>query len=207
MSAADFEADWTQLRRHLQYATDFWLGVVCASDIAAVNELRTRALALLPTQTRAAMVRVPATPEELVETLMWLDRDDVREAALVWVEAIYVTEAWRRGWETFFLRGNERRERWRRRLTGGLVVVGPPDLKVWMREAAPDLWSVRILVVELRVEPRESPQAPEAPVPEVAVRESRGRRRRRATRSRRTRTSSGRSSAGAGATPRPRSGG
>ena len=145
----DFEADWAQLKRHLEFSEDFWLGVVCTPDPRPAHELRQRAIDMLPTRTRRGLTMAPTTPEALVDVLAWLDRDEVRAAALVWVEAVHEGEAWRRAWETVLLRGNERRERWRRHLKGALVFVGPPALKVWMREAAPDLWAIRALLLEL----------------------------------------------------------
>jgi hypothetical protein len=47
------------------------------------------------------------------------------------------------------MRANERRERIFRHLSGGLVFAAPPEIKPRVRNAAPDLWSLRSLVLEL----------------------------------------------------------
>ena len=48
------------------------------------------------------------------------------------------------------LRANERRDAMRRHLEGGLILAAPPEVKPRVRDAAPDIWSIRSLVLELR---------------------------------------------------------
>src|SRR5439155_26283964 len=57
---------------------------------------------------------------------------------------------WTAAWDDFLLRVNERRDALRRHLKGGLVLAAPPDIKARARDAAPDLWSVRSLVLEIQ---------------------------------------------------------
>jgi hypothetical protein len=57
-------------------------------------------------------------------------------------------QAWAAAWQDFFLRLNERRDRLRRELSGGLILELPPGIKPDVRNAAPDLWSIRALVLE-----------------------------------------------------------
>ncbi|MEM6796430.1 MAG: hypothetical protein AAF725_20835, partial [Acidobacteriota bacterium] len=56
------------------------------------------------------------------------------------------------------MRLNERRDRLIRSLRSGLMLAGPPEIKVLVRSAAPDLWSSRSLVIDL------SPPAPSLPL-------------------------------------------
>ena len=60
--------------------------------------------------------------------------------------------AWRldSGMGQIFLRANERRDAMRRHLGGGLILAAPPEVEPRARDAAPDLWSVRSLVLDLR---------------------------------------------------------
>ena len=56
------------------------------------------------------------------------------------------------------MRANEHRDELRRHLTGGLVFAVPDEWKPRVRDAAPDLWSVRSLVLDVpgRVSPGET---------------------------------------------------
>ena len=150
------KAAWERLEAQFELAGGFWLGFVFCSSPQAVWELRGRAERLLST---------------LGELLIWLPAGDLQElqrtlprlltapeptlAACTWVEAIRSDspgapeQPWRRAWESLFLRANEHREALRARLKGGLVFAAPPEIKPLIRESAPDLWSIRALVIDL----------------------------------------------------------
>jgi hypothetical protein len=78
--------------------------------------------------------------------------DDLLAAAsdwdCIWVRCIQVGGAWYTVLWNLFLRLNERRDALRRRVGGGLVFAVHPSMKPRLRDAAPDLWSVRSLVLE-----------------------------------------------------------
>ncbi|NJL26787.1 MAG: hypothetical protein HC897_02365 [Thermoanaerobaculia bacterium] len=57
--------------------------------------------------------------------------------------------SWETGWRKLVVLMNERRERLRRQVAGGLVLVAPRELKPIIREMASDLWSIRAIVLEL----------------------------------------------------------
>lgn len=141
------EAEWLRLQRQLDFAEGWWFGLVCSDEPDAIKTLRERATEMLRGRAKVVEIRIPATPDELVDTLRWLDIDH-GESDLLWVEGTDLAGAWREAWETFLLRGNERRERWRRLQNGGLLLAGPMSMKVLAREAAPDLWTVRSIVLE-----------------------------------------------------------
>ncbi len=115
-----------------------------ADDADAVRRLRERA-----TRAVTAPVKVlrPETPQELRERLRDLLAGG--DAELVWLEAVAGGAGWTEAWDDLLLRLNERRERLRKGLCGGLILVAPTALKARIREAAPDLWSIRALVLEL----------------------------------------------------------
>jgi hypothetical protein len=85
-------------------------------------------------------------------------------AGCTWVEALHLQPGdgaerpWREAWLELVSRMNERRDALRRHLRGGLVLVAPPEMKLSMREAASDLWSIRALVVELPLAAESSPR-------------------------------------------------
>lgn len=151
---ASLEEEWSRLLRHLEFSDGFWFAAVSTASPPAAAELLARATNVLREGGRAVLRLSPKDADALMAVLDVPDRDDAREAGLVWVEAIHGGDAWRDAWGSFLLRANERRDRWRRRMRGGLVFAGPPELKVLAREAAPDLWSVRALSLE--------PNAPDA---------------------------------------------
>lgn len=153
--SASIDEEWSRLQRQLRYADGFWVGFVCASDPSAVNELRARAARAAPHGLTAIPVEAP---EALLALLQGLEREAGGAERLLWVDAVHVGEAWEAAWQSFLLRANERRDRWRRTLPGGLVLAGPPMLRVWAREAAPDLWSVRSLVLDAEPLPRPDPK-------------------------------------------------
>jgi len=109
-------------------------------------------------------VLIPKEPAELRAVLPWLLAPEQQAARCIWVQALSIDSAgreeqpWAEAWGELFLRSNERRDALRRHLKGGLVLVAPMAMKVLVREAAPDLWSVRSIVIEL---------VPDAPSQEV----------------------------------------
>ena len=77
---------------------------------------------------------------------------------LVWVEAVRDDDSpgsldepgpWTAAWDQLLLLLNERRDALLRHLEGGLMMVAPTAVKPRARVAAPDLWSIRAVVIEL----------------------------------------------------------
>jgi tetratricopeptide (TPR) repeat protein len=88
----------------------------------------------------------------------------------VWLEAVQFTsfatdnpngsDTWFDAWEWILQRLNERREYLMRRLSGGLVLSMPKNIRARVGILAPDLWSIRTLAIELdKIEIRESLKA------------------------------------------------
>ena len=79
------------------------------------------------------------------------------DAGCVWVEVIAVDSPildddvgpWAGAWDWLTMRLNERRDALRRRMAGPLIFAVHPEWKRRLRDAAPDLWSVRSLVLDL----------------------------------------------------------
>jgi len=67
--------------------------------------------------------------------------------------------SWVRAWDQLMLRLNERRERLRRTLPCGLILTAHPRIKPRIRDAAPDLWSIRSIVLEPLPGPLDTPAA------------------------------------------------
>ena len=150
------EGEWQLLRRQFELATDPWLGWVFCPAPSPVAVLRERTEFML--QYRAKQLRriAPGSPETLRELMPQLF-ESLPQADCVWVEVIAVdgplsddeVGPWAAAWDWLMLRLNERRDALRRRLKGALIFAVHPSWKPRVRNAAPDFWSVRSLVLEL----------------------------------------------------------
>ena len=96
------------------------------------------------------------SPEEfrdgLAERLLSLEPD--KETGAVWVaaavpEAVKGYKKWAEAWRTAAARLNQYRNPLRQQLDTPLLFVGAPWIQTMLREMAPDLWSVRTLVVRI----------------------------------------------------------
>ena len=150
------EGEWQRLRRQFELATDPWLGFIFCPAPRPVAALRQRTEFTL--QYRALQVRRihPESPDELRKLMPKLF-SSLPDAGCVWVEVIAVDSPildddvgpWAGAWDWLTMRLNERRDALRRRMAGPLIFAVHPEWKRRLRDAAPDLWSVRSLVLDL----------------------------------------------------------
>ena len=149
------EAEWQRLRGQVELAEGFWLGFIFSPSPLSSEVLRRRTERLLRAQTRRLEAFQPETSSALKGLLPSLFIPEAASAGCTWVEALHLDPGggaerpWREAWLDLVSRMNERRDALRRHLRGGLVLVAPPEMKLSVREAASDLWSIRALVVEL----------------------------------------------------------
>ncbi|MCX4244504.1 tetratricopeptide repeat protein [Paraliomyxa miuraensis] len=143
----------TRLERHLEWHKGFWLAYVFTISPPQAHILQERVGAKLRGQGRKQRVLRPQTPQALEAVLS--DVLGAPRADCVWVESVRgpgssgpENATWCDAWTSLVLRANERRELLRDGL-GGLVLVAEPSLKGAIRDAGPDLWSVRQFVFEL----------------------------------------------------------
>jgi hypothetical protein len=156
----DLDAAWRELAQQIDWSDQFWLGwlfVEAGPDEAA---LRQRTAAAVAAQGQA-LVDLPIDHDASLRAAL----ESFGEASprLSWARLRAAGDEGARLWSWLHLRLNERRELVRRNSPGGLVLVGPPALKIAARDAAPDLWSARSLLIELA--PRPAPIDEAAPVP------------------------------------------
>jgi len=138
-----------QLAQHLAWSAQPWIGFVFAASSAQAAELRDS----LPADAPALRLVAPRTPQGLRTALPeLLDHPDPQR--LLWVEAVHGEAPsqppgpWTEAWDWLLLRANQRRQRLLES-SAGCVFVLPMAAKPRAREAAPDLWSVRALTLEL----------------------------------------------------------
>ena len=149
---------WQQLRRQFELADGFWLGFVFCPSPRTVAVLRRRTGQILKFRAQRLRVIRPSSPDDFGSLLPALFEPESAQAGCVWIESIHTSSPtrharesgdWTLAWDRFLLRANERRDALRRRLDGGLILAAPPEVKPRVRDAAPDLWSIRSLVLDL----------------------------------------------------------
>ena len=150
---------WQQLRRQFELANGFWLGFVFCPSPRTVALLRRRTGQILKFRAQRLRAIRPSSPDDFGSLLPALFEPESAQAGCVWIESIHTNSPtrhtsesgdWTLAWDSFLLRANERRDAMRRHLDGGLILAASPEVKPRVRDAAPDLWSIRSLVLELR---------------------------------------------------------
>lgn len=156
MSDEDEDA-WDRVLFHLENQTGFWLGLVASDDARPRAELREKARAFWEGEGGVFVLHEPE-PGKARSLAVALTRQ--YEPALHWIRVD--ADVSEEGAAELVLAMNERREAYRSRLDGGVVIEGRASLKRMVRELAPDLFSIRAFVVEpqavLAIEPSERPE-------------------------------------------------
>lgn len=157
---ASGEQAWQALRQHTEWAEGFWIAWLFTGSPPLARELEARMARLLAERGQQQVVLRPRTPAEARGLLEALLGEETRTAGCVWVEIIHgdgiglkpdderPPGPWTEAWDWLMMRANERRTALERHLPGGVVFVAPPEIKDRARRAAPDLWTVRALVLE-----------------------------------------------------------
>ncbi len=145
---------WQLLARHLELTEGFSFVVVLAPDDAAVAYLRSRLPDLVgtPEAVRRVVFDPAAGAGGLAESL--LDMSSLPETIrIIWIDADAVDPeqipARDAAWREALARLNRYRNTLQERFRCTLVMAGPFGLQKFLREAAPDLWSIRSLVCRI----------------------------------------------------------
>jgi tetratricopeptide (TPR) repeat protein len=155
MSDRSVDSAWEQLRRHLDWVKDPWVGFVCASGGRLSGELAERARVHLEQSGRKLRVHKPASAEALRSVAVELLDEPADASTCVWLEGVRFgasasgEDPWENAWLWLLQRLNEHRERILRTLQGGLVLALPRPMKSEVAATAPDLWSVRALSLDV----------------------------------------------------------
>ena len=158
---AEAAAEWRVLLNQFALGDGFALLVLsvpgpdgaalCADELDAFLGAQGRHLAYVASRTTEEL-------RQLTPRLLSLPKDAATGA--VWVmavipDALAERPAWEAAWRVALSSLNQQRNPLRREVDVPLIVVGAPWLVPLMRESAPDLWSVRSMVV--RIEPARGP--------------------------------------------------
>lgn len=166
MSEPEAEA-WERLLFHLENQTGFWFAMVVGDDPVARGRLYTKAKGYCEEQ-GVAFERITPPPQEsrsIAITLAQAELKGVRWIVLDGPKTI------REQWDVAAIRlasaMNERRDAYRKRFDGGIILEGRMVLKRIVRESAPDLFSIRAFIAE--PEPEDSDKDIKRHIPSIPV--------------------------------------
>ncbi len=160
---------WSQVLRHFELSDGFSFLVLFVPDATASRICEAELKRFLSARNQTLRTLEYSTPDELHDhlptDLIGTQEPDASLGA-VWVSSVispFAPEqpAWDAAWRFAAARINERRNILIQQYTVPVVVVGSQWLKVTLREAAPDWWSVRSLVITLQPDPVPSDLQPE----------------------------------------------
>ena len=142
------DEQWRILQRQLDFASGPWLGFLFVRSSAALLWLRCQTKAYLRERS-PVWIDHANEPTGVPELLGDVLRNPT--AQLVWLDLLHQDPAgpWAAARRQLLLRANERREALLRAARGGLLLALPLAEKSTVRDAAPDLWSMRSLVLDL----------------------------------------------------------
>lgn len=157
------QAEWQKLLNHFQFSSGFSLVVLLVLDAEGAALCRRELENQLQKDGKQLIsIEIP-TPEELRQLPSGLLATlPPSNAGCVWIAAVEpdygkAYPEWRDAWQLALARLNSQRNEIRRHFDLPLMFVGAPWLQEVMREIAPDLWSVRTLVVRIEPLPQSAP--------------------------------------------------
>ncbi len=151
-------AEWQKLLTHLEWRQGFaFILLTVPDDLGA--EICRQALEqqLRQANQRLLNLRCETSAQLANLTEQLLELHPETDVGAIWVEAV-VAEAvprfaeWRDGWREFLARVNRYRNVLQRQFEAPLFFVGPNWMPPVVREVAPDLWSVRTLIVHIEAD-------------------------------------------------------
>jgi tetratricopeptide (TPR) repeat protein len=167
--------DWQPLIRHFELGQGFAFIVLLVPNDDWAEVCREELDSFLRTRGEHIMqvpIASPADLQNLAGTL--LDMRAETRAGAIWVaravpEALPDYQVWFKAWRQGVAWLNQYRNPLRRQFEIPVIFVGAPWLQAVLRENAPDLWSVRTLVVRVKPEVTETVSEMRFPSPDYAV--------------------------------------
>ncbi|MCK6590972.1 MAG: hypothetical protein L6Q76_25745, partial [Polyangiaceae bacterium] len=151
---------------HLENQTGFWFALVAGDDPRPRTRLREAAETFCREHGQPFILHAPH-PQHLMGLAAELAKGE--SPGLHWIRADgpkALVSQWDSAVRELLVAMNERREAYRRRLDGGVVIEGRESLKRYLRDLAPDLFSIRAFIAEPGISPEFTrPSIPEWRVP------------------------------------------
>ena len=160
-SLSSVSEEWQKLLTHFDWGVGFSFVVILVPNPQDA-EIRRQALERTLAAENKTITRISfSSPDELKQLAgTLLDLQTAPDTGAIWVSAV-VSEAnkdfleWQAAWREAVARLNQFRNHLQQRFSLTLLFVGAPWLAETIRTYAPDLWSVRMLVID--IEPDASP--------------------------------------------------
>jgi len=162
------EHAWSRLTTHLEWADRFWVLFIFTDDPRVSDTLCRRAGEQLDAVDTSFAVLRAGKPDEIDELTRELLEETV--VTVTWVDLVRHDGAsgvpgWAKAWERLMLQLNERRELLRRRSpTGGIVFATTLDRLDETPALAPDLWTIRALLLRVATLPSKGDRMPRRPI-------------------------------------------
>ena len=154
------EQAWERLRLHIEWADQFWLVFIFTDDPRVIEEMRRRVQSQLEDSGRTLVNLRPTTADkgatlEMLEVLV-----EGRPDSVAWVDLVRhdspESSEWHDAWQYSCMQLNQRREVLRRQWAqGGIVLSTTLDRLDATPGTAPDLWTIRALLLRLATLPAE----------------------------------------------------
>jgi len=148
-------AEWQKLLTHLEWRDGFAFIVLLVNDPDGAEICR-EALSRYFSQTRQTLVTLRFDQPDALESManQLLELKPPSDTGAIWVEAVVSEvakeyESWAEAWRVAVKRLNRYRNPLQRQFNIPLIFVGATWLQPILREMAPDLWSVRTLIVNI----------------------------------------------------------
>jgi len=165
------EVAWEHVRARLDNAIGFWIAFFFSAMPAELRILRERAERQVVSEKRRFVFLTPKTPEELRALPNQLMEDrTLSNADLIWLEALHIEAPgapdapWTKAWEQAARDIEDLFNELRGVMLGGLVIAAPPALVEKLSQAAPELWSYKVMAFVV-VPKNVAAVKPSAPVP------------------------------------------
>ena len=160
-SLSSVSEEWQKLLTHFDWGVGFSFVVILVPNPQDA-EIRRQALERTLAAENKTITRLYfSSPDELKQLAgTLLDLQPAADAGAIWVSAVISAAdkdfpAWQSAWREAVARLNQFRNHLQQRFSLTLLFVGAPWLAETIRTYAPDLWSVRTLVID--IEPDASP--------------------------------------------------
>jgi tetratricopeptide (TPR) repeat protein len=151
---------WERLKLHIEWADRFWLVFVFTNDPRVVDELRRRVRSQLEATGRTVTDLRPTTADKAATNEMLEVLVEGRPDSVAWVDLVRHdrpgSSEWQDAWQYTCMQLNRRREVLRRQWAqGGIVLSTTLDRLASTSAIAPDLWTIRALLLRLAPLPLE----------------------------------------------------
>ena len=148
------ESEWLRLKKHIQWAEHFSLGIVFSANSQVAAIFRERLADIFRARVTRLKNLVAETPEQLIEDLLpRLLQPSLYhhgQAAICWLDMSRSrSDEWTKARAYFLARLNEHRETLRANIDRPLVLILPSSERNQIKSLITDLWAIRDFTLDI----------------------------------------------------------